>query len=533
MVGEQRRCSIVNMPRFSQVFALVLLACTFGLSACSSGVESPPTIAEPVVEGPHADADRKLATRTETENAAGTATIIDVDFGNVSEAGFSAPARGVVVVPKQASGPMPVVVMSHLRAPNCADGTFAYPCAEGIGEHRFDRGMTYLGEALAAQGYVSVIPDFGGVFVGVDVSDPYDQNKMWKAVVSRFVEGLKQDSNRFPQPVNLDSVGLVLHSRSAAMVDSAVDVFGEGKVKSVFTYGAAYDTFDLEHISPTPPDIPYLGLVGEGDSDVGASANLWLGHHLLDQRKQPASVVALPGLGHMLINREAAAAGIGDMIGCDVRECPDAAEHERIVSALAADWLNATVRGAASILPVSAAEPLPNKVADVEARWLASTPEAMAHIGPNEFRPVDGGTAQVCVNADPMNPEPVEQGCAVAERGVVNIVAEVNYITDGRADANVAGARGMAVHVSPSGTYDAAGTAITVTLRLRDGNQFEYAIPETDPALVDRYSEFDNGVYQLGTVRVPLAEAVTDGEIESVRVTSAGRPVELRGVDFW
>ena len=50
---------------------------------------------------------------------------------------------------------------------------------------------------------------------------------------------------------------------------------------------------------------------------------------------------------------------------------------------------------------------------------------------------------------------------------------------------------------------------------------------------MDRYSEFDNGVYQLGTVRVALPEAVTDGEIESVRVTSAGRPVELRGVDFW
>lgn len=519
--------------RFQQIFAVTIVACAFGLSACGSGIQAPTITPELVVEGPHAAADRKFAMRTETENAEGTATIIDVDFGNVSEAGFSAPARGVVVVPKRASGLMPVVVISHLRAPNCADGTFAYPCAEGIGEHRFDRGMTYLGEALAEQGYVSVIPDFGGVFIGVDVSEPYDQNKMWKAVVRRFVEDLKQDSNAFPQSADLDSVGLVLHSRSAAMVDSAVDVFGEGKVKSVFTYGAAYDTFDLEHISPAPADIPYLGLVGEGDSDVGASANLWLGHHLLDQRKQPASVVTLPGLGHMLINREAAAAGIGDMIGCDVRECSDATEHERIVSALAADWLNATVRGAASILPVRADQPLPNKVTDVEARWLASTPGTLAHISPNEFQPVDGGTAQVCVNVDPMNPEPVAHGCAVAERGVVNIVAEVNYITDGRADANVAGARGMAVHVSPSGTYDAAGTAITVTLRLRDGNQFEYPISEMDPALVDRYSEFDNGVYQLGTVRVALPEAVTDGEIESVRVTSAGRPVELRGVDFW
>ncbi|MDO5076447.1 hypothetical protein [Corynebacterium sp.] len=521
--------------RFQQVFAVAIIACAFGLGACSAGVESSPTTAEPVADGPHAASDRKLAPRTETANAAGTATIIDVDFGNVRTGNYSAPARGVVVLPTQPSGPVPLVIIGHLRAPNCDNGSFAYPCPEGSSEVRFDRGMTYLGERLAEEGYAVVIPDLGGVFVGADVDQPYNQHAMWKDIVGKFIDAFEDNTLGGPvaQAVDRNAVGLVLHSRSGTAVEPAAELFGPGAVKSVFAFGPAYDTFDLAHFSPGPAEIPYLAVTGEEDRDVGASANLWLGHYVVQPRQFAAATVAVPGLGHTLINRAASEQGADDRIGCEERDCPDAAEHERIVATLAVDWLHATLRGEPTELPVRADQPLPNTVADVPARWLAATPGALAQVAAEAFAAVAGGASIICVHTDPMDPTPVANRCELPEQGVVEIATEVNQLTDAHAEVNVGGARGMALHVSPTGTFDAPGTPLTVTLRLRDGREFVQELDATQPALVNRATDTSNGTYRLGTIRTPLPDWVTSADITDVRISSPVHPVALRGVDFY
>ncbi|WP_218958054.1 hypothetical protein [Actinomyces trachealis] len=106
------------------------------------------------------------------------------------------------------------------------------------------------------------------------------------------------------------------------------------------------------------------------------------------------------------------------------------------------------------------------------------------------------------------------------------------FVQELTAPAEVSGARGMSLHVSPSGTYPGPGSALTVTLGLADGGEYVQVVATTDPALWNRAPQVDNGVYQLGTVRLELPERVTDTTITSVRVQVPEHPVELRGVDF-
>lgn len=101
----------------------------------------------------------------------------------------AAPARGQVITSKEADAAT-LLVVSHLRAPNCADGAPAYPCPQGVEENRNDHGMGYLGQALAAAGYTVIVPDLGGLLIGADTATPYDQNLMWRYVVGRFVQTL-------------------------------------------------------------------------------------------------------------------------------------------------------------------------------------------------------------------------------------------------------------------------------------------------------------------------------------------------------
>lgn len=499
------------------------------------------------MEGPQAAANRKLADRQVRE--AGQAVLVDIDFGNVTDGKFAAPLRGLLAAPKPGSQAAekfaakgsPLVVISHLRAPACANGVFAYPCADGVEEYRFDRGMAYYGQLLAENGYTVIIPDVAGIFVGADVKQPYDQNAMWKQAVGKFADSLKSDiagstdvfGVKDLAKVDFNNVGLLVHSRSGTVVDPALEVFGKDKVKSVFAYGPAYDTVELAEITPAPADIPYLALVGEDDADVGASANLWLGHYLPTERKTAASVVAVPGLGHMFVNQAAEDAGTDDRRGCDLRECPDAKEHQRVLQEVGLDWFNATLAGAATTLPLVAGDQLPEKVAGLPAHWLAFTPQPLATVPVTAFKGADAQALQLCVNPDPMNPTEVTNACPEAESGLVQILTEVGYVTDASAEVSVSGARGLALHVAPVGTPGEAGAPLKVLLTLADGSVEKLEVPASHPALRARGSADQNGIYQLGTVRLPLPASVSEGVVKSIQIKAPAHPVELKSVDFY
>ena len=497
---------------------------------------------QPQTDGPHARADRPIAAPTHSSNAAGSVAISEVDLGNTTVGEYQAPVRGILVTPANAAGPAPLVVVNHLRAPNCADNQFAYPCPSGE-EMRFDRGMAYLGESLAEQGFAVLIPDLTAMWVGADLTQPYDQAAMWQQTVGTLTDAIRDDAQGTTHhfapgaaaTIDLSTVGMVMHSRSAALVDAAKSLFGATKLRGVLAYGPAYDTFDPALFSPPPADVPYLAITGEQDLDVGPSANLWLSEYLSTPRTQPAMVASLPGFGHMLVNRTLAEAGIDDRVACDVVACPDGRSHERILSEVARDWFTTTMRGTPGVVSLGATDALPTTLGGVEARWLASSHgQSVVHLGPDAFTKGGDGTAQVCRHADLMNPVPIDHPCPEPERGVIQSASEVNHLTQATASTQVAGAKGLAIHLSPFGSHPdtvGTGTPVTLDLTLADGQHWTTTLDPSDPALRDRATTNDNGVYRMGTIRIPLPAEVTATTVQAITINAPTHPIELRGVD--
>ncbi|MCQ9343423.1 hypothetical protein [Corynebacterium kozikiae] len=238
------------------------------------------------------------------------------ELGVVSAQGQQWPVRGQFYVPEGRSlEDAPLVIVNHLRYPNCTDDTFAHSCPGG--EYRYDEGMRYLGEALAHEGYAVLIPDLGAVWEGGLLQSPYDQPAVWQAVVAAALE--KNAPGYAPQ-----EVGMVVHSRAAGLVNLGAQQFG---VDSVFAYGPFYDTFDQQEFSPPAPDVPYLAIDSFDDQDVGPAAAIWMTQHITKDRTEPAYVATLNGYGHTLINQTLASAGKDDRVACDLQPCASVEEH--------------------------------------------------------------------------------------------------------------------------------------------------------------------------------------------------------------
>lgn len=70
--------------------------------------------------------------------------------------------NGLIAAPAAGEGPFPVVVIIHGTHPGCPVdemGVDRWPCDAAL-EQRNYRGFAYLAEALAAQGYVALVPNF-------------------------------------------------------------------------------------------------------------------------------------------------------------------------------------------------------------------------------------------------------------------------------------------------------------------------------------------------------------------------------------
>lgn len=544
------------MPRLKVLRTVVVAAALFLAAGCGT-VAAPQGELVSGGEGPHAASDRK-PTATEILNGQNSTKIVRLDLGNSEIGEYAVPVRGTLVIPTStaaaeaapaesggAAAKQPLIIVNHLRAPGCSDDTFAYPCTNST-ERRFDIGMTYLGEHLAGQGYAVLIPDLSPVWIGADVASPYDQTKLWQQVVSRFVAEFENQNSAALQGIDtsqLDTsqLGLVLHSRSGILVNPAVELFGAARIKGVLAYGAAYDTFDAEMLSPAPADVPYLAVSGDLDADVGASANLWLGAHLGLPRSTPAIAATVPGLGHMYVNRVLSEAGLDDRIGCEELDCPDAAEHERFLCEVAADWFGWAFYGADTSIPVTAGEfDGAAELAGLPARWLAASPAASSEqrvtLDAAAFKAFDGGSATLCVHPDPMQPGQPDNACPEPTKGVTEVapVTPVNVLQRARAETTVTAVRTVAVHVAAHGSSELGSdtTALLVTLRFADGTTWEQQLTPAHPVLRNRATAADNGQYLLGTVRLVVPAAHAGKTVTAVELRAPAAPVELRAVDL-
>jgi len=310
----------------------------------------------------------------------------DVALGSVPGASggaqFRAPVQGLLVTPTGAKRRAELLVVAHLRYPNCGRTRFAFPCPKPPGR-RFDQGMRYLGVQLARRGYSVLIPELAPLYVGDDLDAPYDQEAGFTATLTQMLETLRlADAGLLTRygpglggRVDASRIGLIGHSRSASAARQFVRTWQQpwSRVSSVMMYGGAYQVeyHGREGTFPAMPDVPFLGVVGDEDQDTGFMGAMWLSHHIDQKRSQPALMAVVPGLGHTYVNRTLSRAGIDDRI-CEV-DCANARAHERFLVDTVSRWFGATLRSRRSDLPIGVTAALPARLSGLPARWLAVT----------------------------------------------------------------------------------------------------------------------------------------------------------------
>ncbi len=538
--------STTTAPEFTAVAATIATTATTTApefatrSATPSGCTAitqrgvAPSVRRAAEDGPHSPASRVRASLGVA--CPKGATVLDVDLGDItlprapgSKGVFRSPVRGVLALPRDKAN-APLVIVSHLRAANCADGSLAYPCPGGK-QRRLDRGMTYLGERLARQGYAVLIPDVAPVWVGQHMAPPvgdYDQEAAWLQVVSTLRDRVAQANKRSDRilgdrvvgRIDMSKAGLVVHSRSGYVAGPAVRAWQQGPtpIASVLAYGPAYDSAPGERLTPSMPDVPYLAVEGTKDSDVPFKASRWLDAHILAPRTAPALVAGVPGFGHNYVNRALSAAGVDDRTSCETG-CVSAARHEDLLARASLTWFDATLRGRPTRdLPMSAGNRLPARFAGVPVTWLASTNASRSVVfdssAPATAHPVGGAKLTLCRFYEPMDPTPHADACPAPARGVVETAGQVALVTltrtaGVRLDAGGARARVLVVHATPHGDRSdgAAHSPLRATLRLVDGRTVVIDMPRS-AALRNRATVREDGTYPVATVRAALPPAL-------------------------
>lgn len=499
-------------------------------------------------EGPRADEKRELAApRVAVEKGV---QMSEVDLGNTSLDGFTAPVRGTLALPENPQAGTPLVIINHLRAPGCTGDTFAYPCPDGTREIRYDRGMQYLAADLAADGYAVLIPDLAPAWTGTEITTPYDQAKLWRQTVSHMLDAIAADAQTTGgesstnyrltglNAIDTGTVGLVLHSRSGGLIDTASDLLGDS-LKGVLAYGPFYATYDAENVTPpAPADLPYLSITGDEDSDVETIPHLWHTYHIRQERTAPAISVQVEGLGHMYINRALSDGSTDDRHGCGIIDCPDAAAHETLLKDTARTWFGATLHGTPTQeLPMTNANNLPNNLGGLPARTLAATTGTdTVHLTPQDF--TGDGTSRLCTTAENIEPT-AATACPEPVRGVPMSSGVLNHLTRATATTHLTNPAGFALHLMPNGaTSPEQTTPVTVAFTFSTGLTWQTHLDPADPALASRMTNDSNGIYLPTTIRGKFppelgALTITGVTITAGDGTATANPVLLRGLDIY
>lgn len=552
--GASRRCSallVIGLAMLASVSSLTAPAAASPLRAVAVGraVASEP--------GPHSPIDRRPA-RTKVVHRDGV-VVRSVDLGDIAlgspRGRYRAPVRGVLVSPDRRASHAKLIIVNHLRYPNCAGSRFAYPCPRGHAERRFDKGMTYLGVAMAKRGFSVLIPDLGPLYIGGDLDDPYDQGTGLARSLDRLVGALERANagkrtrwgHGLRGDIDTSRLGLLAHSRSAPLASGLIRSWKDSAhpITTLMTYGGFYESYYHGESGATPmvPDLPYLGVVGDQDRDTPYMAPMWLTHHVSERRKAAALVAVVPGLGHTYINRTLSRARIDDRI-CD-DTCRNAATHRRFLIRTATAWFNTTLRHRRTLLPLRAADPLPPTLGGLPAHWLAATNGRGRNVflagKRGKLRTSGAGArARTCFPAEPMAPAHNDD-CPFPERGVIQNADEVTQVRltpHAGVVLRVRPTRGVklvSIHLSPSDDRadHATGSPLQVRVVLANGRHIDRQIPPGS-TLVDRATPSRSGVYSIGTIRLSLPRWVARQRIVALKLTggTTTSQFDIRAIDL-
>ncbi len=234
-------------------------------------------------------------------------TIFDYDFGQVDivqdqfatdSRFYNMPVamRGVVGIP-DSEGPFPVLLFIHGSYPFCtAAGTGdadAYPCPDESFIPQYE-GFTYLAEALAEQGYITIIPDLSAEFNN-GFGEPI-MGARSNQIIAEHLSRLASTDGESPfgtAQADLSQLYIVTHSRG-------------GPLALLFMNseeGAMYPATALTMITPAiaapdytvPESLPTALIMAECDGDVGLDQPMfYLDNQLAQPRPTLTTIYSVP-----------------------------------------------------------------------------------------------------------------------------------------------------------------------------------------------------------------------------------------------
>lgn len=225
--------------------------------------------------------------------------------------------QGTVAFPPGAEA-APVALVLHMRGNPCTDGTEQLPCGPGK-EARYDQGMGWLASALAARGYVALVPDITATrdfrHESVSVSLGY---QLGLAALER----LRTDPAEFgvPDEVTLseqtatighsvggdqalwaaiDNPGLVSASILLEPAPALAGMFPSPDNPFAYLYGR-------EQTAQIPHDLPFAVVIGRCDDDAGYQGGQYTVNATVDPRRTaPAALGVIADGDHVMLNTRA------------------------------------------------------------------------------------------------------------------------------------------------------------------------------------------------------------------------------------
>lgn len=211
---------------------------------------------------------------------------------------------GVVSAPTDGRGPFPLVIVLHGAHAFCASGRAReWPCPDGTEVPNHD-GFSWLAEALARQGFVTVA--FG---MNAEFARPSDEvGAVTASLVERDVlaplsaRGAKFASWLDPATVDRSKVILIGHSRGGAV--AAVLGRGDpGRRLSVPIAASVLIAPTSDTVSPELlADVPSAVVIGSCDGDSGVDGGAFLTAAMPRVRRSPIALFLMRGATHNAVN---------------------------------------------------------------------------------------------------------------------------------------------------------------------------------------------------------------------------------------
>ena len=318
------------------------------LTACSGATDDPGESAAPSAPSTSiAPAPTPLAPAPEpVEFALGTVQLDGgTDKGKVPFA-----LTGTVAFPPEAAD-APVVLFLHMRGNPCSDGSESLPCPKGK-DARYDQGMGWLASALAARGYVVVIPDITPTrdfkYEAVTVPLGY---QLGLAAVDRLREA--PEDFGIPDAVTVsDTLATMGHSLGGdqamwAAIDnpglvSAVVLLEPAPAMAgmfpapdnpfAFLYGT-------EQTAQIPRDLPFASVIGRCDDDALYMGGQYVVNATVDPaRTAPAALAVIEDGDHVMLNTRATRDTGGGYAGCPSADDADYPPYTERIRAELGQW---------------------------------------------------------------------------------------------------------------------------------------------------------------------------------------------------